>query len=442
MKTTGLFIAAIILAALCGVLYWSNHRKPAGDTAKASSDTPPNILSFNESDVTALEVKRKDAPAIELSRQDGQWHITGPKPLGADQQSVSSVLSTLASLTADRLIEDKATDLAPYGLTAPSIAVDITQKGNKTQKLLVGDSTPVGNASYAALASDSRVFTIPSYSKSAIDKTLSDFRDKRLLTLDLDKASQIEIAAKGKSITFARNKDEWQILKPKPFRADNSKVEDLIRNLRDARMDLLGGAIDEKAAAAHFNSATPFATVRVTGPAGSQELTVRKKKDDYYAKSSAVEGVYKIVAGSVTDLDKPLDDFRNKKLFSFGYEDPNKVEIHDGAKSYFFTRSGEDWWGPDGKKLDSDTVRPVIDKLRDLAATKFPASGFTPPLLNITVISNDGKRTESALIARSGDAFIARLPADPSLYQLDTTVVSDLQKAAAAVKLASPPAPA
>ena len=27
--------------------------------------------------------------------------------------------------------------------------------------------------------------------------------------------------------------------------------------------------------------------------------------------------------------------FRNKKLFDFGYDDPNKLELHDGAKAYF-----------------------------------------------------------------------------------------------------------
>jgi Domain of unknown function (DUF4340) len=441
MKSTSLLIAAIILAALSGLLYWSNHRKPAEDTTKASSDAPPKILSFDESDVTSLDLKHKDAPEIALSKQNNEWKITEPKALGADQQSVSSVLSTLSTLTADRLIEDKTTNLAPYGLTAPALELDITSKNNKTQKLLIGDATPTGSASYAALAGDPRVFTIPSYSKSSIDKNLADLRDKRLLTLDLDKLSQIEITAKNKSITFGRNKDEWQILKPKPVRADNSKVEDLVRNLREARMDLVGGTIDEKAATEGFNSGAPFASVRVTGPTGSQDLTVRKKKDDYYAKSSAVEGAYKIGSSSVTGLDKPLDDFRNKKLFSFGFEDPNKIEIHDGAKSYFFTRSGEDWWGSEGKKLDADTVRPVIDKLRDLAATKFPESGFTAPALSVTVTSSDGKRSESASFAKSGDAFVARRADDPSLYQLDAKSISDVQKAAADVKPAPPPPP-
>ena len=37
---------------------------------------------------------------------------------------------------------------------------------------------------------------------------------------------------------FGRNaQNEWQIVKPKPQRADNGQVEELVRKLGDARMD-------------------------------------------------------------------------------------------------------------------------------------------------------------------------------------------------------------
>ena len=56
------------------------------------------------------------------------------------------------------------------------------------------------------------------------------------------------------------------------------------------------------------------ATVTVTDPSGTQNLEVHKSKDDYYAKSSAVEGVHKLTAADLTKFfDKKLDDFRAKK---------------------------------------------------------------------------------------------------------------------------------
>jgi hypothetical protein len=440
MKSSGLLIAAVVLAALSGVLYWSNRHPASENTAKASVDTPPKILTLKQDDISKIEIKKKGGEDLDLSKSDtGKWQITAPKSLGADQEAVSSLLSTVSSLNSDRLVEDKAADLSQYGLTQPSLQLDVTTKDSKSQKLLLGDDTPAGSAVFAKLEGDPRVFTIASYTKSSIDKTANDLRDKRLLTLDFDKLSQVEVVNKKQDIQFGRNKQQWQIVKPRPSRADNFQVEEIVRKLRDAKMETAPSDADVKKAAAAFASGTQVATAKVTDAASTQELQIRKSKDDYYAKSSAVSGIYKVPSDLGSGLDKNVDDFRNKKLFDFGYDDPSKVELHDGAKAYFLTKGGQDWWSADSKKLDSASVQSLIDKIRELSATKFVDSGFTTPVVELTVISNDGKRIEKAEIAKSGDTYIAKRENDPSLYQLDSSAVTDLQKLAADLKPAPPP---
>jgi hypothetical protein len=445
MKTSGLVIAAVVLAALTGTLYWSNHHKTTESTTAASASTPPKILALKEADISKIEIKKKGADEVVLAKNDvGKWQITNPKAFGADRDAVSSMVSTLSSLNSERVVEDKAVDLKQYGLDEPSLEVDVATKGNKPQKLLVGDDTPTSNGVFAMLAGDPRVFTLASYTKTSVDKTANDLRDKRLLTADFDKISQIGLTAKKQDITFGRNKEAWQILKPKPLRAENFQVEDLARKLKDAKMDLSAADGDDKKAAAAFAAGSPVATAKVTDAAGTQELQVRKSKDNnYYAKSSAVAGVFKVGNDLGTGLDKSLDDFRNKKLFDFGFDDPNKVEIHDGSKAYFLTKGGQDWWS-DGKKMDVISVQSFIDKVRDLSASKFADSGFTTPLVDVTVTSNDSKRVEKVLIAKGGDKYFAKRENEPALYELDSTAVGDLQKSAADMKPApeaKPPAP-
>lgn len=442
MKMRGLLIAAVILAALSGTLYWSNRHKSAGSTVNASLDKTTQILSLKAGEITGIEIKKAGQPDVTLQKSDGVWKIIQPQPLGADQQSVSGVTSTLSSLNADRVIEEKAADLKPFGLADPALEVGVTLKDNKVSQLQIGDPTPSGSDYYAKLAGDLRVFTIASYNKSSVDKSAGDLRDKRLLTADLDKASQIEVSAPKQDITFARNKDEWQILKPGPWRADGFAVDELVQTLKDAKMDTAPSAADAKENASAFNSGKPVATVKVTVPAGTQTLQVRKDKDAYFAKSSAVEGIYKVSGALATGLDKKIDDFRNKKLFEFGYETPDKIEIHDGDKSYYLTHGGEDWWGPDGKKLDSSSAEDVLGKVRDLAADKFPDSGFGAPSIRITVISKNNKVTEKVLIAKSGGTYIAKRDGEPALYGIEPVLITSLQKAVADLKPAPAPAAA
>jgi hypothetical protein len=217
-------------------------------------------------------------------------------------------------------------------------------------------------------------------------------------------------------------------------------VEELLRNLHDAKMDLTGSE-DEKKASAAFTSGTPFATARVTDVSGTQELQVRKNKDDFYAKSSAVAGVYKISSGAGTGLDKSSDDFRNKKLFDFGYAEPDKIELHDGSRGYFLTRSGSDWWS-NGTKMDSSTVATLIDKIRDLTASKFPETGFTTPVIELTVNSDGGKRVEKVMFSQNAGKYAAKRENEPAVYELNASSVSELQKSAADLKPAPAPAPA
>jgi Domain of unknown function (DUF4340) len=441
MKNSGLIIAALVLAALTGALYWSNHHPPSDNTTKASLDTPPKILSLKQEDISKIAIRKKGGEELDLAKGDaGKWQITAPKPLGADQEGVSSLLSSVSSLNADRLVDDKAVDLNPYGLAQPSLELDVTTKDGKPQKLFLGDDTPAGSAVFAKLDGDPRVFTIANYNKTAIDKTTNDLRDKRLLTVDFDKLSQIDLATKKQDIEFGRNKQEWQIVKPKPLRADNFQIEEIVRKLREARMDTSTTDADTKKAAPAFASGSQVATAKVTDTASTQELQIRKSKDDYYAKSTAVPGIYKVSSDLGKELDKNLDDFRNKKLFDFGYDDPSKVEIHDGAKAYFLTKGGQDWWSADSKKMESSSVQALVDKIRQLSASKFVDSGFTSPALEVTVTSNEGKRVDRVLISKSGDTYIAKRDNEPALYQLDSSSVADLQKVAADVKPAPPAA--
>ncbi len=431
MKPKGLLIAVALLAALGGLTWWSNKKQAS---ASKTTDTTTKVLSIPADQVQEIRI-RKAAQTVDLKRENNKWQMTQPEPLPADQDAVGSIVTTVSALNADSVVDPKATDLAPYGLKDPGVDLQIVKKDGKTDTLLVGDDTPTGSGTYAKLANDPRVFTIGSYVKTSIDKSPGDLRDKRLLPFDSDKLTRVELQAKGETLEFGKNnQNEWQILKPRPLRADPAKVDTLVSSLKDAKMDL---SEDGKKAATDFAAGKKVATATVTDASGNQTLEVRQNKDSYYAKSSGVAGIYKVSSDLGKALDKGLDEFRNKKLFDFGFSDPSKIEL----KNATYTKSGDKWMAG-SKTMDNTSVQNFIDKLRDLTATEFTEKGGGDEVFPVTITSNEGKRVEKVTINKQGNQYFAKRENEPSIYVLDAKAVEDLQKAASDIKEAAPPAPA
>ncbi len=424
----------MLLAALGGGVWWSEKNKKDQET-KPAKDAPPKILTIPEDQIQEVRLQRLAGEVTSLKRSSGgKWDIIEPRPLKGDQESINSMIGTLASLASDRLVEDKVDDLSPYGLKTPTLTATIKKKDGKTETLLLGDDTPTSGGTFAKLASDPRLFTVASYVKSNIDKYAKDLRDRRLLTFDSEKLTRVELQAKGAPIEFGKNnQNEWQILKPKPYRADGSQVEELIRKLKDAKMDTSVSDEDAAKAPAKFAAATKVALATVSDASGNQTLEVRKDKDTYYAKSSVVEGVHKVPADMGAGLDKALDDYRNKKLFDFGFSDPSKVEYNKAA----YQKSGDKWMSG-SKQMDSASVQNLIDKLRDLQAAKFLDAAAGAPAAEITVTSNDGKRVEKVILSKQGEKYAARRENEQGAYELDSKAVEELQKAASDVKEYTP----
>lgn len=430
MKPQGLLIAVALLAALGGIVWWSNKKQEAA----SKGDSTNKLLSIPNDQFQEVRIKKVTGEVIDLKNQDGHWMLTQPVAFRADNDNASSIVSNLATLNSDKVIDENATDLKPYGLTDPTLDITVTRKDGKTDEVLVGDDIPTGSGAYAKLAGSPKVVTIGSFVKTSLDKTPDDLKDKHLLAFDTDKITRVELAARGPAAEFGKNaSNEWQIVKPSPMRADGTKVDQLVSKLKDAKMD--PPKVDPENAKT-FAAGTKVGVATVTDASGNQSLEIHKDKDgNYYARSSAVDGVYKVPADVGQALDKDMEEFRNKKIFDFGFSDPTKIEY----KGKVYTKSG-DKWSSDGKTMDNITVQTLIDKLRDLSATRFANAAAGNSVGDITVTSNDGKRVEKVSIRQQGDDFFLQRANEPSIYVVDANGMNALQQTASEVKPEAPAA--
>jgi len=413
MKPTGLMIATGVLVVLGGTLWWFNkHPKKETPATPAS----PAVLSLKSDQIEGIRIAKTGSDPIVLKNLAGKWVIAEPKQLDADQDAVKSLVSSLSPMNSDRLIDDHPSSIDGFGLTTPAEEVDVTLKGGTVDKVLFGSDTPSGSDTYVKVAGKPAVYTVFSSTKTGFDKSVNDLRDKRLLPFNSDKVTAVTVAAKGAPFTFGKNaQGEWQITKPAPMRADTSAVDDLVRKLKDAKMD-------SEAKDTDFASGTNVGTVTVTDNSGPYAITIHQAKDKtYYAKSSAVPGVFKL-AGDLADgiKDKDVDNFRNKKLFDFGFNDPTKLEINGTV----YQKTGDKW------NADGPSIQAVIDKLRDLSATKFADKMTGTQTLSIAVTSGDNHKFEKVVI----NGNLAQRDGEPTVYVIDQKNIDDLQKAIKDIK--------
>src|SRR6185437_15330043 len=143
MKPRNLVVAAAVLAVLAGLVYYSKQHPPSS----SSTTTPasPKLLDVPEKNVQSVDIKKKDGSSVVLQREAGKWTITAPEKWKADQDSVTSLFSSLNPVSADSVVEDNATDLKKYGLTTPSLTVTVHTNNGKSDDLIFGDDVPAGS---------------------------------------------------------------------------------------------------------------------------------------------------------------------------------------------------------------------------------------------------------------------------------------------------------
>ena len=117
MKTGGLITATCVLAVLGGLVFWAQRHPPAPATPTPVS---PKIIADDAKQIDNISIVKTGSDPVVLTKIADKWEITKPSPMPADQDTAGALVNAVAALNADRLIDDKATDLNPFGLATPA----------------------------------------------------------------------------------------------------------------------------------------------------------------------------------------------------------------------------------------------------------------------------------------------------------------------------------
>ena len=440
MKANPLLIAVVLLALLGGAVYYTMENPPEGD------DSKPQLVKAEEADITEVTVTKAGQEPITVVRgEDDKWTFGGAlSSVPADDSAIGLMITNLASMDADRVVEEQVSDWTPYGLVGDGeLSVEVKFKEGDPKKLVFGRQSPTGSNIFARIEGDPKLYTAYNYVKTSFDKTVFDWRDKNLLQVDSASVSRVKLDIAGRSLELDKTgENNWQILQPGPMRGDSFSVGDLARAIEGAQMTSVQA---ESGDSPDVSFARPYATAEVVDAKGAHTLTIAHVGDLYYAKSSDQPGVYEISSTTAESLNKNIDDLRNKKLFDFGFSAISKLQVRTGGQSAAITKKDDKWLLSSGgdRELDSEKVQTLIDSLRNLTAIAFPSEsagdhgryGLTAPAIEAEVQeSAEGKAPEKVVVSDPAkDRVYAARVGEGTVYELEKAPAEEIGRALDAV---------
>ena len=195
------------------------------------------VFSIEADKIAELKVASSSGETSTLKKSKDGWQLVEPVAAKVDDSEVSGITSNLSSVELQSVVDEAPGSLEPFGLDTPRFQVAFKAAGDKDyRRLLVGSKTPTGGDLYAQRAGEKKVFLIPSYLESSLDRKPFDLRDKKILAFDREKVDRLEIVHGDVKLELVKSGQDWRLAAPLQAPADFSSVESIVTRLQSAQM--------------------------------------------------------------------------------------------------------------------------------------------------------------------------------------------------------------
>jgi hypothetical protein len=250
----------------------------------------------------------------------------------------SDLVGGITGITADKLIENKATNLSQYGLDNPVLEIVISSGASKTQTLEVGNKTPTQDDYYLMDKASNKVVTVSSYTVDQFMDAKNAIRDKTLFNLTVDTTTNTVKDAIGVSMDRAgqllftaklQSDSNWALTAPFEANANADGVAPII----DAFTKIAVSSFVE-------DNATDLDKYGLKNPAYALEVdttskgknrillgTLKPGSTEMYAMLDGTKDVFTIDPSALTFLDKPFKEIIEPFAYIVNIDTVTKIDV-------------------------------------------------------------------------------------------------------------------
>lgn len=351
----------LVLAGLGAFVYF--YEIKGGEERKEAEALEESLLRVEDSDISGIEVRRPESPTIDLDRSGDRWRLTGPVQSSVDRFVVDALVRDLTSAKRIRALEDVEGKLEEFGLSEPRMTLAV-EAGDRELVVNLGDEDYTGSQIYAQLEGEDKVFITSKSVFTSADKPVKDWRSKTVLDYNQEDVQVVELERPEGSLRLEKTEGRWRITEPIEDLGDESVISSLLSTVKYARIeDFVVEEAEEEDLAEHgLNSPTYELKVKLAGGDQWQTLQLGEKTgEQYYARDPSRRNIFTVRASLTDNLDKPVDDFRDKKIIDVKQADLDRVVVQRGDNVIEIRREG------DGFVM----TRPEAEKGKPTAPYKF-----------------------------------------------------------------------
>ena len=78
MKPRSLLVAAVLLVALSGAVWWSKRHPEAAQSSTTNTPASPKLADIPSAQIKSLTLKKKDGSSVQIQKIKDKWTIAAP----------------------------------------------------------------------------------------------------------------------------------------------------------------------------------------------------------------------------------------------------------------------------------------------------------------------------------------------------------------------------
>jgi len=397
-------VMALVLAGLG--LYLYVIELPQKESHERQDIADKKVLLFDQDTLSGLTIKTDQQELVFVRTLDKGWVLTAPLSTEADQREVQSLIRALVTGTVTRFVEERPTNLSPYGLDNPVTTITVAA-GAARETFSIGDSGPLTSTLYVLRESDRKVLLTNLAPKDFVNKTLMTFRRKDLLRLSPGDIDRIRLTYPTTEIVLYQGqekpKSKWKIRYPIEAEADQTEARALLFRLEDLKAL---GIIDPGPERDALAKTLTVPNVKVTIHTADGDQTVKLYQPDpasgeAFAETSSTGTLYRINPTAIRDLTKELFSFQDKRLLGIDFTDIAILSVKTPTEQYVLINQQNEWVLEDqpAERLDQQAIDLFVSRVANVPAEErivkqagpLAPYGLVTPAAEFIATGRDGK---------------------------------------------------